>query len=306
MRTSQKHPKPYVGEKFTNKQGNVATVRSLFRVGKRLNAWITFDDEYGHCMSVHFSILMTGAFKNPYFKSVNGRGYLGYGKYLSVNAEGNKCQAYNRWYKLMFSNKEVSDDMRCFQTFAKEYYDNKTNSRFKSRLLKPSHDVVTPYGKKSLKTSSKSLVSKEKVVINKFIVEDFVMGVFRGVANDCDLIMQETDIHGTYTVVSDYDVDYCEMFSVDIVLDEYFKHNENYKNSYSNYALKYTFEVLDNELTDDAKTFGLEPHVYLSILAKLQCCHSMMKRKFHQDEVPKTWVMDNSFDILASMHSSKA
>lgn len=99
--------------------------------------WVLFDCGYLNNRTVRMSELRKGEVKNPYFPTIFGLGYLGFGKYNTKDIGGNGAvyrlwkSMLNRCYNELRLNTEksyrgctVCDEWLNFQNFAKWYLEN--------------------------------------------------------------------------------------------------------------------------------------------------------------------------------------
>lgn len=121
-----------VGDIFTNSSGSVAVVIERKNYSEIL---VQFQDEFQHSVIVRGDVLKSGRFKNPYYKSVCGVGYVGVGKYR-VSEGGRTTKAYIHWSHALERcyNKEyqekypsylgctVCKEWHNFQVFAEWFY----------------------------------------------------------------------------------------------------------------------------------------------------------------------------------------
>lgn len=88
-----KRPTIKIGDLFTNNEGCTVAVKEYLNIN---NVTVEFQDENKAVKSFHASSLRAGDFKNPYYPSVRGFGYLGVGEHLaSVNRKN--TLAYELW-----------------------------------------------------------------------------------------------------------------------------------------------------------------------------------------------------------------
>lgn len=149
-------------------------------------------------------------------------------------------------------------------------------------------------------------LNKNQVTVKTFIVEDFVMSAYRDMATENGYIVQPGEHQDEFEVTHQNDNDFCEIVSGYGILWEYLDHNNNNRTSYATPDLKLTFLKLDEQLTQDAKVFGMEPHRYLQSLNDLQNCYIRMDIDFvrYPDFDPMKWVEEESFKALDRIYKS--
>lgn len=128
-----------VGDVFTNNSGCVAVVIERKNYSEIL---VQFQDEFQHSVIVRGDVLKSGRFKNPYYKSVCGVGYVGVGKYR-VSEGGRITKAYIHWSHALERcyNKEyqekypsylgctVCEEWHNFQVFAEWFYSQRYHQK---------------------------------------------------------------------------------------------------------------------------------------------------------------------------------
>ena len=96
--------------------------------------YVKHNDEHSHCMWTRKTAIKKGMVKNPYFRSVEGVGYFGVGKFKGY-LNGKQTEEYVAWsgmllrcYNVKFKNKHptyegvtVCEDWHNFQNFAYWY-----------------------------------------------------------------------------------------------------------------------------------------------------------------------------------------
>ena len=112
---------------------NGGTITVLHYKSKK-SVYVMHNDEYSHCMWAAASSIKEGQVKNPYFRSVEGVGFLGVGDFkCSIN--GKVTEEYTAWRSMLVRcyNKEflsknptyqdcsVCDDWHNFQNFSYWY-----------------------------------------------------------------------------------------------------------------------------------------------------------------------------------------
>jgi len=143
MRTT----KDRAGEKGHNKQGYKMWILKYESAND-----ITVQFESGYLVSSKYVNFITGNIKDPYSKSVYGKGYLGEGKY-KASENGKNTKAYAAWNSMLqrcydkstsynlesYVGCTVCDEWLNFQSFAKWYYDN--HYKVKNKKLHLDKDI---------------------------------------------------------------------------------------------------------------------------------------------------------------------
>lgn len=140
-----------------------------------------------------------------------------------------------------------------------------------------------------------------------FIVHDYVWSVYCEAAATLGLVIKETAYKDEYETVDPTDDTFSETASGSILTDDYIVHNKRDERGLVNYFTKdamATFALLDERLTQDALAFNLTPHIYLSILEKLQSCLYAWEIDVNVIEDPMEWVERQSFAQLQQMYQS--
>lgn len=126
------------GDVFESRIGSSCTV--IKRVDRKTGFLVRFNDDNGHEMTVQASGLRRGSFKNPYYPSVSGVGFVGVGEFSS-RINGERYAAYESWCSMLqrcYSDKfharnptykgcQVDSQWHNLQDFAKWYVGNKYN-----------------------------------------------------------------------------------------------------------------------------------------------------------------------------------
>lgn len=127
-----------VGDKFTNNQGCEAVV-IIYRGA--YNIRVKFLDKHGAVGTFNSSNLRRGVFKNPFYPSAFGKGYLGSGRH-ETSFDGKKSATYVKWISMLarcyapktnganssYENCSVCDEWLNYQNFAEWYEGNKPNA----------------------------------------------------------------------------------------------------------------------------------------------------------------------------------
>ena len=134
MKTDYKSKKYFVGSTFCNNQGVCANV-----IGKSTEKenyyYVQFLDDEGAVVLVNSVNLSRGEFKNPFFRSLYGVGYLGVGKYTG---ERQFSDIHSRWSNMIkrcyskvslkdrptYEKVTVYEEWHNYQNFAEWYEDN--------------------------------------------------------------------------------------------------------------------------------------------------------------------------------------
>ena len=119
-----------VGDVFEVNGGTITVLEYI----DRQKIFVKHNDEYSHCMWTRQDAIEKGMVKNPYFRSVEGVGYVGVGKFKGY-LNGKATEEYSVWrsmivrcYKESFLCKNptyrscsVCDEWHDFQNFAYWY-----------------------------------------------------------------------------------------------------------------------------------------------------------------------------------------
>lgn len=80
--------------------------------------------------------------------SVYGIGFIGYGEY-ATEYEGKKVNCYSYWTKMIKNVKDnkwtITEEWKCFQKFAKWYYENYQNGFMLNKELLNKNNTYSPY-----------------------------------------------------------------------------------------------------------------------------------------------------------------
>lgn len=96
------------GDVFEVKGGTITVIQYINR-GK---IHIKHNDEHSHCMWTRKDAIEKGMVKNPYFRSVQGFGYFGVGKYVTIK-DGARTVEYAAWVDML---------VRCYsENYLKKY-----------------------------------------------------------------------------------------------------------------------------------------------------------------------------------------
>lgn len=122
------YPNVRKGDVFVNTFGTRAIVIAYIN---SKNVLVEFQDDYKYQRKFYLKDLREGQFTNPYDKTMEGRGFVGVGKY-SASKNSKKTLAYIRWSGMMhrcysghneaYSDVEVSEEWHNFQNFAEWFY----------------------------------------------------------------------------------------------------------------------------------------------------------------------------------------
>lgn len=122
-----------VGLKKLNNEGSLMEIIEYHNAKKVI---IRFEDT-GYTKEIHWNEFIKGKVKNPYFKRVFGKGYLGVGKY-KTRINGKKTKQYSVWFNMLkrvydlenyikqptYKDCVVCEEWLNFQNFAKWYDEN--------------------------------------------------------------------------------------------------------------------------------------------------------------------------------------
>ena len=87
----------FVGDRFTNRYGCEAEVIK-YESAKKVT--VRFLDDFGYELVTAVSALKNNSFRNPYYRSVHGVGFLGEGKHRKSGSGADK-EIYSRWISMM-------------------------------------------------------------------------------------------------------------------------------------------------------------------------------------------------------------
>ena len=92
-----------------------------------MDIWVEFQDEHSANVHAQYSSFKNGEVKNPYHKSVFGVGYLGQGKYKTMDEYNKHTMIYKTWQRML---------KRCYDA----YYINKYPSYIDCIVCKEWHN----------------------------------------------------------------------------------------------------------------------------------------------------------------------
>lgn len=150
----------HLGEEKLNKNG---TLMKIVEYTNSDNLIVEFQDEHKFRKQSTYSNFKNGGIKNPYDKTVYGKGYIGEGKYVGwVN--GNHTEEYEIWKGILkrcysesqkdvfnsyFNISEVCDEWLNFQNFAEWYHTHKYECDGRLHIDKdikyPGNKLYSPY-----------------------------------------------------------------------------------------------------------------------------------------------------------------
>ena len=145
------------------RKNNFGTEMKIIEYKNADNIVVKFLDDYGYEKRTTYSNFKTGGIKNPYDKTVYGKGYIGEGKYVGwVN--GNHTEEYEIWKGILkrcysesqkdvfnsyFNISEVCDEWLNFQNFAEWYHTHKYECDGRLHIDKdikyPGNKLYSPY-----------------------------------------------------------------------------------------------------------------------------------------------------------------
>lgn len=134
-----------------------------------------------------------------------------------------------------------------------------------------------------------------------FLVSDFIMQVYKEVAESHGYTIVETQYEDEWEVIHIEDPEFDNTVSSSILFHEYYSHNNNDKVSYCSHDEKLLFARLDELLTPDAQAVNLQPHEYLSALYDLQSTLFALSNFVEDEEVIVEKVIQQSFSMLMEM-----
>lgn len=143
--------------------------------------------------------------------------------------------------------------------------------------------------------------------MNTFIVHDYVWSTYQEAAATLGLVIHETEHQDEYKTLDPADDSFSETVSGELVLADYIYHCHRAAHGVESYCSKdalATFALLDERLKDDAAKFNLAPHVYLTVLEKLQSCLYDLEIDYEIIEDPMEWLESQSFLQLEQMYQS--
>lgn len=125
-----------IGEINKNKESLGGYEMKIIEYNRNDDIWIEFQDEHKAKVHTSYSNFKKGQVKNPFHPSVYDIGYIGQGKYNSIDKSGKKTKAYNTWINMLmrcydpyYINKNltyidcyVCDEWLNFQNFAEWFY----------------------------------------------------------------------------------------------------------------------------------------------------------------------------------------
>lgn len=117
---------------------NDGTLMKIIDYKGSLDVLVEFQDEFKYQEWVEYNNFKKGVVKNPYWRQLYGKGYLGVGPYAPYVKKGEKTKAHDAWIRMFdrcYSEKfhdnhptyvgcEVCDEWCDFQNFAKWFYSN--------------------------------------------------------------------------------------------------------------------------------------------------------------------------------------
>ena len=120
------------------KMSNDGTLMKIIEYKNSFEVLIEFQDDFKYKVWVTYNDFQKGVVKNPYWRQLYGRGYLGVGPYAPYVKKGEKTKAHDAWIRMFdrcYSEKfhekhptyigcEVCEEWFNFQSFAKWFYDN--------------------------------------------------------------------------------------------------------------------------------------------------------------------------------------
>jgi hypothetical protein len=121
---------------------------------------IVLFEDYNYKVKTNYKAFKKGKVKCVYDRTVFGVGYIGEGKYKTVNEQGNKTNAYCTWLNMLkrvyfskMSKKtityeccEVCKEWLCYNNFAEWYYDNEY--KYDENKLELDKDILHKNNKK--------------------------------------------------------------------------------------------------------------------------------------------------------------
>jgi len=156
----------FVGDVFKSNQGCLVEV---VHYENSKNVWVQYQDSFGYIAKCYATDLRLGKFKNPYYTSVEGIGYLGVGSFRCWS-NGSMSKAYITWrhmiirgynkkYKTKYPTYKdctVDKEWHNFQVFAKWY----TRHEFYGLGYELDKDILVR-GNKVYSANTCSLVPKQ-------------------------------------------------------------------------------------------------------------------------------------------------
>lgn len=168
--SGSKIPSVSVGDRFTTRHGCTAEV---IKYVSAKEVTVKFLDAYGYELTTAAHDLKLSSFRNPYYRSVNGVGYIGVGIH-GARLNGKAFHAYQRWASMMarcyllapgryeaYRGCTVTPEWHNFQNFAEWYL-----SQYRENGWQIDKDILCK-GNRLYSPDNCSLVPKE---INKAMV----------------------------------------------------------------------------------------------------------------------------------------
>ena len=123
---------------YQTNMSNDGTLMKIIEYKGSDNVLVEFQDDFHYQVWVAYNDFKKGVVKNPYWRQLYGRGYLGVGQYAPYIKKGVKTKAHDAWIRMFdrcYSEKyqrkyptyigcEVCEEWWNFQNFAKWFYDN--------------------------------------------------------------------------------------------------------------------------------------------------------------------------------------
>lgn len=143
-----------------NKSG---TLMKIIKVLPNDRIIVQFQDEYKFEKEMYYNNFKNGRCKNPYDKLINGVGYIGVGKYKTVETSGKLTRIYVTWHDILvrcyreeirhlhaaYEGCTMCEKWQNFQNFAKWYEKNyyeigKGRMHLDKDIIKPGNKIYCP------------------------------------------------------------------------------------------------------------------------------------------------------------------